>query len=61
MSTRPSKIVCVGRSYADHAKELGNAVPDRPVLFIKPPSSLRSLNDGIRGIKSGAIVIMNVS
>ena len=47
MNTRPSKIVCVGRSYADHAKELGNAVPDRPVLFIKPPSSLRSLNDGI--------------
>ena len=31
MSTRPSKIVCVGRSYADHAKELGNAIPDRPV------------------------------
>ena len=47
MSTRPSKIVCVGRSYADHAKELGNAVPDRPVLFIKPPSSLRRLSDGI--------------
>ena len=47
MSTRPSKIVCVGRSYADHAKELGNAVPDRPVLFIKPPSSLVSLDEGI--------------
>lgn len=47
MSTRPSKIVCVGRSYADHAKELGNAVPDRPVLFIKPPSALRSLDAGI--------------
>ena len=47
MSTRPSKIVCVGRSYADHAKELGNAVPDYPVLFIKPPSSLRNLSDGI--------------
>ncbi len=43
----PSKIVCVGRSYADHAKELGNAVPDRPVLFIKPPSSLVSLEQGI--------------
>ena len=40
----PSKIVCVGRSYADHAKELGNAVPDQPVLFIKPPSSLIPLN-----------------
>ena len=47
MSTRPSKIVCVGRSYADHAKELGNAVPDRPVLFIKPSSSLIGLDDGI--------------
>lgn len=47
MSTRPSKIVCVGRSYADHAKELGNAVPDRPVLFIKPPSALTSLDAGI--------------
>lgn len=47
MTTRPSKIVCVGRSYADHAKELGNAVPDRPVLFIKPPSALGSLEQGI--------------
>lgn len=47
MSTRPSKIVCVGRSYADHAKELGNAVPDRPVLFIKPPSALTALDAGI--------------
>ncbi|MDV2439304.1 fumarylacetoacetate hydrolase family protein [Acinetobacter gerneri] len=47
MSTRPSKIVCVGRSYAEHAKELGNAIPDRPVLFIKPPSSLGSMQDGI--------------
>ena len=47
MSIRPSKIVCVGRSYADHAKELGNAVPDRPVLFIKPPSALTALDAGI--------------
>lgn len=47
MSIRPSKIVCVGRSYADHAKELGNAVPDRPVLFIKPLSALTSLDAGI--------------
>lgn len=43
----PSKIVCVGRNYADHAKELGNAIPDTPILFIKPPSSLRTLADGI--------------
>lgn len=47
MSLRPSKVVCVGRSYADHAKELGNAVPDRPVLFIKPPSALQALDAGI--------------
>ncbi|ALH95079.1 fumarylacetoacetate hydrolase family protein [Acinetobacter equi] len=47
MNTRPSKIVCVGRSYADHARELGNAIPDRPVLFIKPPSSLSSLEADI--------------
>ncbi len=47
MSTRPSKIVCVGRSYADHARELGNAVPTRPVLFMKPPSALTTLEQGI--------------
>lgn len=47
MSTRPSKIVCVGRNYAEHAKELGNAIPDRALLFIKPPSSLGSLTEGV--------------
>jgi 2-keto-4-pentenoate hydratase/2-oxohepta-3-ene-1,7-dioic acid hydratase in catechol pathway len=36
----PSKIVCVGRNYRDHAKELGNDVPTEPLLFFKPPSSL---------------------
>jgi len=36
----PSKIVCVGRNYAEHAKELGNAVPTEPLLFLKAPSSL---------------------
>jgi 2-keto-4-pentenoate hydratase/2-oxohepta-3-ene-1,7-dioic acid hydratase in catechol pathway len=36
----PSKIVCVGRNYRDHAKELGNEVPTEPLLFFKPPSSL---------------------
>jgi 2-keto-4-pentenoate hydratase/2-oxohepta-3-ene-1,7-dioic acid hydratase in catechol pathway len=36
----PSKIVCVGRNYADHAKELGNAVPAEPIIFLKPPSAL---------------------
>jgi 2-keto-4-pentenoate hydratase/2-oxohepta-3-ene-1,7-dioic acid hydratase in catechol pathway len=37
---RPSKILCVGRNYADHAKELGNPVPAEPLIFLKPPSSL---------------------
>ena len=36
----PSKIVCVGRNYADHAKELGNEVPTAPLLFLKAPSAL---------------------
>ncbi len=36
----PTKIVCVGRNYAEHAKELGNAVPTEPLIFMKPPSSL---------------------
>ena len=36
----PSKIVCVGRNYADHAAELGNGVPKAPLLFLKAPSSL---------------------
>jgi 2-keto-4-pentenoate hydratase/2-oxohepta-3-ene-1,7-dioic acid hydratase in catechol pathway len=43
----PSKIICVGRNYAEHAKELGNAVPDTPILFIKPSTSVRALTDGI--------------
>ncbi len=37
---RPGKIVCVGRNYVEHAKELGNAVPKEPLLFLKPPSSV---------------------
>ena len=37
---RPSKIVCVGRNYMAHAREMGNAVPEEPLLFLKPPSAL---------------------
>ena len=37
---QPSKIVCVGRNYLDHAKELGNEMPKEPLIFLKPPSSL---------------------
>lgn len=40
MTERPGKIVCVGRNYAAHAKELGNDVPKEPLLFLKPPSSV---------------------
>ena len=36
----PSKIVCVGRNYADHAAELGNEVPKEPLLFLKAPSAV---------------------
>ena len=36
----PSKIVCVGRNYVDHARELGNDVPKIPLIFLKPPSSI---------------------
>ncbi len=36
----PSKIVCVGRNYAEHAAELGNEVPKDPMLFLKAPSAL---------------------
>ena len=36
----PSKIVCVGRNYRDHAAELGNEVPKEPLIFMKPPTSI---------------------
>jgi len=44
----PSKIVCVGRNYAAHAKELGNEVPKQPLLFLKPPSSIVRSGESIR-------------
>jgi 2-keto-4-pentenoate hydratase/2-oxohepta-3-ene-1,7-dioic acid hydratase in catechol pathway len=43
----PSKIVCVGRNYAEHAAELGNTVPKEPLLFLKAPSSLITEGDVI--------------
>ena len=45
---RPSKIVCVGRNYREHAAELGNEVPAEPLLFFKPPSSLLASGENIR-------------
>src|SRR5688572_6149820 len=43
----PSKIICVGRNYADHAKELGNEVPTYPLLFLKAPSAIIASGDTI--------------
>jgi len=37
---KPSKIIAVGRNYADHAKELGNDAPSEPVIFMKPPTTV---------------------
>jgi 2-keto-4-pentenoate hydratase/2-oxohepta-3-ene-1,7-dioic acid hydratase in catechol pathway len=45
--TTPSKIVCVGRNYAEHAAELGNEVPQEPLLFLKAPSSIITANEAI--------------
>ncbi len=45
--TRPGKIVCVGRNYREHAKELGNDVPSAPLLFLKPPSAVIAAGDTI--------------
>ena len=44
---RPSKIVCVGRNYREHAAELGNKMPDEPLLFLKAPSALISSGEEI--------------
>jgi 2-keto-4-pentenoate hydratase/2-oxohepta-3-ene-1,7-dioic acid hydratase in catechol pathway len=40
MPLRPSKIIGIGRNYVEHARELGNEVPDVPIIFFKPPTSL---------------------
>jgi 2-keto-4-pentenoate hydratase/2-oxohepta-3-ene-1,7-dioic acid hydratase in catechol pathway len=44
---RPSKIVCVGVNYADHAKEFGKPLPDEPLIFLKPPSAVAAPGDPI--------------
>jgi len=48
LKSRPGKIVCVGRHYREHAKELGNEVPKEPLIFLKPPSSVVWEGDPIR-------------
>jgi 2-keto-4-pentenoate hydratase/2-oxohepta-3-ene-1,7-dioic acid hydratase in catechol pathway len=50
----PSKIVCVGRNYREHAAELGNEVPTEPLLFFKPPSSLLAAGGTILRPKESA-------
>ena len=45
----PTKIVCVGRNYLEHARELGNEVPAEPLIFLKPPSSV---------IASGEVIVL---
>ncbi|OLR91602.1 fumarylacetoacetate hydrolase family protein [Actinokineospora bangkokensis] len=46
--TLPSKVVCVGKNYADHAKEMGGEAPVDPVIFIKPSTTVIGHNDPIR-------------
>ena len=43
----PSKVVCVGRNYREHAAELGNKMPEEPLLFLKAPSSVIAAGDSI--------------
>ena len=45
---QPSKIVCVGRNYLDHAKELGNQPPPEPLIFLKPPSAVIATGEEIK-------------
>ncbi len=44
----PSKVVCVGRNYAEHASELGNEVPKEPLLFLKPSTTVIGHHDVVR-------------
>ncbi|HEV7427437.1 MAG TPA: fumarylacetoacetate hydrolase family protein [Thermoanaerobaculia bacterium] len=46
-SVTPSKIVAVGRNYAEHAKELGNEAPSEPIIFLKPPTAVLNPNGTI--------------
>lgn len=45
--TEPSKIICVGLNYSDHAEETGSDVPERPLLFYKPPNTLAAHGDTV--------------
>jgi 2-keto-4-pentenoate hydratase/2-oxohepta-3-ene-1,7-dioic acid hydratase in catechol pathway len=47
MPLRPSKIIGIGRNYVEHARELGNEVPEVPIIFFKPPTALIGPGDPI--------------
>jgi 2-keto-4-pentenoate hydratase/2-oxohepta-3-ene-1,7-dioic acid hydratase in catechol pathway len=47
MPLRPSKIIGIGRNYIEHARELGNELPQVPMVFFKPPSSLIGSGESI--------------
>jgi len=49
----PSKVVCIGRNYREHAREMGNDVPKEPLFFLKAPSSIIAAGDAIH-IPSGS-------
>jgi 2-keto-4-pentenoate hydratase/2-oxohepta-3-ene-1,7-dioic acid hydratase in catechol pathway len=44
---KPSKIICIGLNYHDHAKEINMPVPDEPIMFMKPPTAVINNNDAI--------------
>ena len=43
-----SKVVCIGKNYADHAAEMGSDVPEEPIIFLKPNTSVIGPNDLIQ-------------
>ncbi len=47
MEIKPTKIVCLGRNYAEHAREMKSEIPSKPVIFLKPPSALIGPNETI--------------
>jgi len=52
----PSKIICIGANYADHAREFGHDIPDQPILFAKAPSAINGPFDPIV-LPAGARVV----
>ncbi len=52
LSTRPSKIVCIGLNYVDHAKETGAAIPAEPIVFFKSTTAMCGPNDQLVILKN---------